>query len=65
MLRPRFRLAEWFRRGKGQGLVEYALIVALVALLATGALVAVGDSVVVLWQTASTQIDIAIATIGR
>jgi pilus assembly protein Flp/PilA len=38
-------LRPWIQREDGQGLVEYALIIALVALLAIAALVVLGTAV--------------------
>jgi cytochrome b subunit of formate dehydrogenase len=37
------RMAKWFRRQEGQGLVEYALLICLVVLLVGGALMMWGQ----------------------
>lgn len=39
------RMLKWVRREEGQGMVEYGLILALVAVVVIGALVALGGGV--------------------
>jgi pilus assembly protein Flp/PilA len=39
------KLREWLRLRRGQGVVEYALILCLVAIVVVGALSALGDRV--------------------
>ncbi len=38
-------MAKWFRREEGQGMVEYGLIIALVAIIVIGALSLMGTRI--------------------
>ncbi|MBI4320750.1 MAG: Flp family type IVb pilin [Chloroflexi bacterium] len=38
------KVADWFKREEGQGMVEYGLIIALVAVIVIGALTLLGNN---------------------
>ena len=44
------------RRTRGQGLVEYALIIALVAIVVIGALLLLGPQIAAIFDTISSQL---------
>ncbi|MBF0406215.1 MAG: Flp family type IVb pilin [Candidatus Riflebacteria bacterium] len=50
---------KFIREEKGQGLVEYALIIGLIAVVAIAALTASGGSISQMFDTISTKLDSA------
>ena len=44
------KVASWFRREEGQGMVEYGLIIALVAIIVIGALSLMGTRIETTFQ---------------
>lgn len=45
------------REEEGQGLIEYVLIVGLIALVAVGVIVLAGDSIKSIWQNISGELE--------
>lgn len=50
-------LRKWFKDEEGQGMVEYGLIVGLIAVVVIGALVALGPKIRDMFQDVNDQID--------
>jgi pilus assembly protein Flp/PilA len=51
------RLVEWLRSEKGQDLVEYALILGLVAIVAVVAITAAGSAVNGIWEAIQASLE--------
>jgi Flp pilus assembly pilin Flp len=47
------------RRVRGQGLIEYSLILAFVGLAIVGIMTNIGNSTTGVWSTASSQLEVA------
>jgi len=59
MLALYLKIRNWFEAEEGQDLVEYALLVALIALLCIGAITAGGDAIQGVWDRISAALETA------
>ena len=50
MLDLYFKLVTWLKREEGQDLVEYALLLALIAIICAGAILLAGRQVSTIWS---------------
>lgn len=59
MLELYLRVTNWLKREEGQDLVEYALILGLIALVCVVAITAAGGSVSTIWNKVKTSLNSA------
>lgn len=65
MVKLYLRLSNWIRLEAGQDLIEYGLIIALVATLAVATLAAMGGQVAAIWPAVSTWFNNIAKNIGK
>jgi Flp pilus assembly pilin Flp len=61
MLALYLNLQNWFRSEEGQDLIEYALIIALVVVVAAVGMLALGGKISTLWSAIGNWLNVSVA----